>query len=508
MTSGEVIDTREALVRAAAALDALSEDRACLGDGARLELVDLSRQVARRVSALAVVLVAEADAAKSCETATGTPLATYLMTDPSVSKSEAMGAVYTGRELAESQAVREAALAGDLPVDRAKVVLKAVRQLPDGLSESERAAAEADLVAHAADVTGTTVAKAVRDCLGRVAPSQIPSAETEQQRLEAQRKRAYARRHLRLLDDGDGGLDIRGNLPALEAAPLVSMINGLVAAGRREQRESRDRLDPLHDVTHEQRSADALIRLVAQASGAVAGPAGPHLSVMAAGSGSVGSGSTDPGSAGATAAGSPPAGLAAAGADPSGPGAAGSVAPGVSESGYAVGVRARVLVTMSLEALTAGAEQAGLLTDGTEISAGDLRRLCCEADIIPIVLGGDSEILDVGRTQRLVTPAMRRALTLRDRGCVFPGCKVPDHRCEAHHIIPWWAGGVTALHNLVLLCPHHHALVEPLRLHRASRPDRWEIEMDPGGMPVVIPPTRVDKHRRPITRAPTQKAAG
>ncbi|WP_460771618.1 DUF222 domain-containing protein [Mariniluteicoccus flavus] len=237
-----------------------------------MELVELSRVVSRRVGALAVVLVAEADAAKSAETAKGTPLATLLMTDPSVSKAEAMGAVYTGRELAESQAVREAALAGELPVDRAEVVLKAVRQLPDGLSTDERAAAEADLVAHAAEVTGTTVAKAVRDCLGRVAPSQIPSAETEQQRLEAQRKRAYARRHLRLLDDGDGGLDIRGNLPALEAAPLVSMINGLVAAGRREQRESRDRLDPLHEVTHEQRSADALIQLVAQAAGATTGP--------------------------------------------------------------------------------------------------------------------------------------------------------------------------------------------------------------------------------------------
>lgn len=65
-----------------------------------------------------------------------------------------------------------------------------------------------------------------------------------------------------------------------------------------------------------------------------------------------------------------------------------------------------------------------------------MRRLCCDADLMPVVLGAASEILDVGRTQRLVTPAIRKALSLRDGGCVFPNCTAPDASCEAHHLQP------------------------------------------------------------------------
>ena len=144
------------------------------------------------------------------------------------------------------------------------------------------------------------------------------------------------------------------------------------------------------------------------------------------------------------------------------------------------------------------AEQAGLLDTGTPIAAGDLRRLCCDADLVPAVLGGPSEVLDVGRTQRLVTPPIRRALALRDAGCVFPGCDVPDSACDAHHIVPWWNHGTTALANLVSLCSHHHQLVEPPRFHSGAPPDRWEVRLHADGTPEVIPPRRADPERRPI----------
>ena len=80
---------------------------------------------------------------------------------------------------------------------------------------------------------------------------------------------------------------------------------------------------------------------------------------------------------------------------------------------------------------------------------------------MPTVLGSRSAVLDVGRAQRLVTPAIHAALEIRDGGCVFPGCDKQPNACHAHHIMPWWAGGVTALHNLVLVCPHHHGIIEP-----------------------------------------------
>ena len=93
------------------------------------------------------------------------------------------------------------------------------------------------------------------------------------------------------------------------------------------------------------------------------------------------------------------------------------------------------------------------------ISARRLRHLACDADLIPIVLGTDNRVTDLGRSHRLVTPALRRALIARDGGCLFPGCAIPATWTEAHHLLEWYAGGVTSLDNLVLLCSHHHHAV-------------------------------------------------
>ncbi len=73
---------------------------------------------------------------------------------------------------------------------------------------------------------------------------------------------------------------------------------------------------------------------------------------------------------------------------------------------------------------------------------------CCDAVLVPGVLGAASEMLDVGRTARLVTPAIGTTLFQRDGGCTFPGCDARPTVCEAHHVVPWWAGGATALSNL------------------------------------------------------------
>lgn len=155
---------------------------------------------------------------------------------------------------------------------------------------------------------------------------------------------------------------------------------------------------------------------------------------------------------------------------------------------------------MSFDALRAKAEQAGRLEGGQAITAGDLRRLCCDADVVPAVLGGASEVLDVGRAHRLVPPGLRRALGLRDRGCAFPTCHAPDPRCEAHHIVPWWAGGATSLTNLVLLCPHHHGVVEPPRFWSGPPPDRWTVRVADDGLPEFVPPRGLDPSRTPQRR--------
>jgi len=99
------------------------------------------------------------------------------------------------------------------------------------------------------------------------------------------------------------------------------------------------------------------------------------------------------------------------------------------------------------------------LSSGAPIGPETARRLACDATIIPMVLGAHSEILDVGRTKRLVTPAQRRALTVRDGGCRWPGCDRSPEWTDAHHLLAWIFGGPTELWNLLLLCRHHHVNV-------------------------------------------------
>ena len=106
----------------------------------------------------------------------------------------------------------------------------------------------------------------------------------------------------------------------------------------------------------------------------------------------------------------------------------------------------------------------GYLPDTGTLPAATIRRLACDAKIIPIVLGGDAMPMDVGRTTRVIPPPMRTALNYRDRRCTAPGCDRPPSWCEGHHVIPWLDGGITALTNLVLLCRRHHNMVHQGKL--------------------------------------------
>lgn len=159
------------------------------------------------------------------------------------------------------------------------------------------------------------------------------------------------------------------------------------------------------------------------------------------------------------------------------------------------GDRPQVLVTLGPEALVHGMGAGTMLASGEPLSAGEARRLSCDAHITPTVLGGASEVLDVGRTHRFFTRPIRAALVLRDQGCVFPGCDAPPAACEGHHTRPWWSGGTTCVSNGVLLCPYHH-LVEPDPNRSAQV--QWQILIDPGnGLPWFTPPRQIDPARAP-----------
>jgi len=260
-------------------------------------------------------------------------------------------------------------------------------------------------------------------------------------RLQREAEAAERNRSLRFRRDG-GSVRFDGSLPRVEAEAWMALLDAHAESSRRCAAEERDPLAPT--LTPEQRRADALIAMIHQHQVARQAPS-------------------------------------------------------------AGGDRPRVIVKLDYAMLLAQAAGAGLIADDQEISAGELRRLCCDAGLIPAVLGGPSEILDVGRERRLVTPAIHTALVLRDGGCAFPTCTARPGVCEAHHVVPWRLGGITALSDLVLVCKHHHGIVEPA-LYGVR--DQWEVRLATDGVPEFLPPARLDPQRRPIRHGRFAARAG
>jgi hypothetical protein len=129
------------------------------------------------------------------------------------------------------------------------------------------------------------------------------------------------------------------------------------------------------------------------------------------------------------------------------------------------GERPTVVVTIPWNELRDGlqAGQLGHATiNGHPITPATARRLACEANLLPVVLGGDSEVLDLGHSRRIFSKAQRRAAALRDGGCVFPSCQAELSRCELHqlhHLQHVEHGGKTDHHNSAYLCLFHHWLI-------------------------------------------------
>ena len=138
-------------------------------------------------------------------------------------------------------------------------------------------------------------------------------------------------------------------------------------------------------------------------------------------------------------------------------------------SGESVGTnpKAQLVVTMDWPALASGVRGAGVTVggsdSGTMLAPETVRRLACNASVVPVVLGSDGEILDQGRAVRFFTPAQTRRLWLRDGGCTYPGCSMPPHWTDAHHLVHWADFGPSDLGNAALLCERHHTIVHSRR---------------------------------------------
>ena len=143
------------------------------------------------------------------------------------------------------------------------------------------------------------------------------------------------------------------------------------------------------------------------------------------------------------------------------------------------GERPRLVITIRREDLEAAPGVAAMATlgSGAKVPMDTARRLACDAGVIPVVLGGKGEVLDLGRASRDFSQAIRRGAFIQQGGtCAFPKCR---RRCvELHHIVWWSKGGKTSIDNAAWLCAFHHWLVHE---------GKWEMRRDEAGFLFTSP---------------------
>ncbi len=385
-------------------------DRTTASDADRLSWVEKLVEAERRVSALKTVLIGEADEAGSAMRAVHTPLQDWLARSGQDTPRQAVGAVWRARELEQRPRVRDAAASGRISLGQAAAINQALNGLPTALDSAQQRKAEDLILTAAAHMPAEKLRNMSDRLIDQVAPQLTDTPEQRAERLEARDARARARRCLRFGPETDGSIDFSGSLPVVDGRRLQQLVQAIADRGYRAAKDTRNRA--ALSQTPQQRLADALVT-VSKAADAVES------------------------------------------ASPSG------------GSGNPTDVRvpsggAQLMVVIPYGELLDRATGRGLLMDGTPVSPGELRRLACSADVIPVVLSGGSTSVDVGRAHRLAPPPLRLAVAVRDGGCAFPGCAVPVWHCDVHHIVPWQEGGPTNLANVVALCRTHHGLIEPM----------------------------------------------
>ena len=405
-----------------------------------------AQRTTARVEALTLRLLGEADARDVATTLGATSTAAWFGAATRVRPGQATAAVRTARALRSGLPLLGEALgAGEVSADQATVVVRALGELPTDLAPDVVEQAEQVMVEHAHQFDPVVLTRLGRRLLDVVDPDRAD--QVGQRQLEADEARAARLQHLSLTPDGLGGCHLRGRLTALDTAAVSAVLEPLAAP--RPAADDGPDLRP-HDRRMAEALGEAMRRLLD--TGHVPASGQGHTTVVVHLDLDTLRGPT------AT------------------PASAAEDHPPTSGRPDGSGHQHR------------RGGGATLLPDGDPISAARARRMACDAAIIPTVLGTASVPLDLGRTTRLFTGALRTALDLRDRGCTFPGCTRPPRWCDGHHIVSWWNGGPTCLDNGVLLCGHHHRLI-----HHGD----WTVRLGPDRHPEFLPPPWIDPQRLP-----------
>ena len=295
------------------------------------------------------------------------------------------------------QLVRVALADGSVNAAQARVITRALDELPADLDPEVRRQAEAHLVEQAAHFDPKRLRRLGRRVLEVVAPD--VADEEERRLLEAEEARARRVASLTIRRRGDGTTDIHVRVSDAVAGRLRTYLDAYTSPRRAhldDQSGLGDQVDP--DTGQRIRRS----RLWATAFGAML--------------------------------------------------------EGISSDGLPRhgGAATSVVVTIDHDSLREQLGVAGLLDTDESITVSEAMRLACNASILPAVLDTTGQPLHLGRARRLFSPAQRTAMALRDRQCRADGCSIPATWCEAHHELPWLRGGLTDVDQGLLLCPWHH----------------------------------------------------
>ncbi|TPG17292.1 HNH endonuclease signature motif containing protein [Pedococcus bigeumensis] len=413
------IGTVDVLREIEALLDRVHTGDVCGGPAAATALGEVERVISR-LQAVRLSLVAEADrsgvAAGSGLTGTSAWLAVSTRRDGGQAARDVRLATALDNGL---PATREALAAGDVSTDHAQVIATATAQLPDGLSQQERAAIETDLVRRAKLVDPGTLRKEGRRILSVTERSQAEVDAHEDRVLRTEEDAAVAKTRLTWHHNGDGTTTGHFTVPTLAASILAKTVQQIASPRRFAQQAAR----------------------AATAAGAGT-PAAVQAATWDAFRAADGDWAHRYGKAFV------------------------ELLEHLPTDALSGKVAATVLVTIDHDQLMAGVGAAHLDT-GQDLSAGEARRLACNAGIVPAVLGGRSVPLDLGRQERFFTEAQRVALATTYDTCAAEACDRPYAWSELHHEDPWASGGRTDLALAVPLCGHHHRRVhDPHYAHR------------------------------------------
>ena len=329
---------------------------------------------------------------------------------------------------------------GDVTQGHVEVIAKAMTGLPEGIAPEEMAIVEEHLVERAKVVDPGTLRKEARRVLEQTNAS-VAEVDAHHDRVVRDEEAAALEKvKLTYFDNRDGTMNIHATVTTYAGQILIRLLQQMTSPRTLSNRDARERQETRDDLPPAVEEAATCCETAESDVAAGVEPKSPrdwarerglaftqvleHLPIDEL-----------PGAAGAT-----------------------------------------LLVTMRHQDLVAElgeSSRPATCETGHEISAGEARRAACNAGLVPVVLGGESQPLDVGRAKRLFTEPQRRALATRYDSCAAEGCDRPFSWAELHHLTPWEHGGPTDLTNALPLCwQDHRRIHNPDYVHeRVREPD-------------------------------------